>query len=384
MVLKVEEVFDRLREWPHRAAGSDEELEARETLITLLSAEPDVEISEEGFFAPASYLPFVWTVAIGSAGALLASAFAPLFMASVALLFAASHFLYFDWRASPLIWLGAKTVCANLVASKGQGERLIILMAHLDSAPASFFYRARIVGFLKESVFATSIFVGLCVFIPLIEAQGTMVPHTVKLFVTTVIVAQAALATIDRLRFGYSPGANDNLSGVSAVTALASRLWQTMPANTEIRLVITSGEQAGLLGAQHYWRHHREELQYRDTHVLNFDTVGAGALGYVLQSGGFTPVRYEGQLAMAADKVAAQDHRFLDIRPAMHGMGDFGTVWFNRDRISALTIAGYDEMGRMPHIHTMEDKPDHVDLFLVERAVSYGEAIIEGLPSRHP
>ncbi len=382
MVLRVEDVFDRLREWPHRAAGSDEELEARETLITVLSAEPGVEISEEGFFAPTSYLPFVWTVAIGCTGALLASAFAPLFMASVALLFAASHFLYFDWRVSPLVWLGAKTICANLVASKGKGERLVILMAHLDSAPASFFYRPGIVAFLKETVFVTSVFVGLCVVIPLLEAQGTLVPLAVKLFVTTVIVAQATLVTIDRLRFGFSPGANDNLSGVSAATALASRLWRTVPANTEIRLVITSGEQAGLLGAQHYWRHHREELQYRDTHVLNFDTVGAGELGYVLRSGGFTPIRYEGQLALAADSVTERDKRFRDIRPAMHSIGDFGTVWFSRDRISALTIAGYDETGRMPHIHTMEDKPDHVDLSIVERAVSFGEVIIEGLPPR--
>lgn len=384
MTLKAEDVFYPLREWPHRAPGSEEELEAREMLITLLTAEPGVEISEEGFFGPSSYLPFLWTVTIGCTAALLASAFAPLFMAGVALLFAINHFLYFDWRVCPLIWLGAKTVCANLVASKGKGERLIILMAHLDSAPASFCYRPGVVDFFKESVFVTSIFVGLCVVIPLIEAQGTLVPIGVKLFVIAVILAQAILATIDRLRFGYSPGANDNLSGVSAATALASRLWRSVPANTEVRLILTSGEQAGLLGAQHYWRHHREELRFRDTHVLNFDSVGAGALGYVLRSGGFTPVRYEGQLAVAADKVAGQDDRFKDIRPAMHGIGDFGSVWFTRDGISSLTVAAYDETGHMPHIHTVEDTPDRVDLSLVERAVSFGEAIIDALPTPNP
>lgn len=380
MALEVREIFGRLREWPHRAAGSEEELEARETLITLLSGEPDVEIAEEGFFGPTSYLPFLWMIALGCSSALLMSAAAPLFAFGVAMLFVVSHFLFFDWRVSPLIWLGAKTVCANLVARKGQGERLIILMAHLDSAPASFAYRPSQVGFFKEAVFAASTFIALCAIIPMIEAQGATVPLSVKLLVATIVLAQAALATIDRVRFGFTLGANDNLTGVAAATSLASKLWRTAPQGAEIRLVITSGEEAGMLGAQHYWRHHREELLFRDTHILNFDTVGVGALSYVVASGGFTPVRYEGALAAAAERATEQDGGFGDIRPAVHHVGDFDTVWFARDRISALTLAAYDAEGRMPHIHTMEDNAVHVDLALVERAVSFGEAVIRALP----
>lgn len=382
MALEVREIFGRLREWPHRAAGSEEELEARETLITLLSSEPDVDIAEEGFFGPTSYLPFIWIIAVGCASSLLMSAAAPLFAFGVAILFVGSHFLYFDWRVSPLIWLGAKTVCANLVARKGQGERLIILMAHLDSAPASFAYRPSQVGFFKEAVFAASTFIALCAIIPMVEAQGAPVPFPVKLLVATIVLGQAALATIDRVRFGFTPGANDNLTGVAAATSLASKLWRGAPQGTEVRLLITSGEEAGMLGAQHYWRHHRAELQYRDTHILNFDTVGSGALSYVVESGGFTPVRYEGALAMAAERATTREGEFGDIRPAVHHVGDFDTVWFARDGISALTLAAYDSDGRMPHIHTMEDRAAHVDLALVERAVSFGEAVIRALPEQ--
>jgi hypothetical protein len=380
--ISAREIFGTLRQWPHRGAGSEEEMEAREALITALSGEHDVFITEEGFLAPRTYLPFFWAIALGACAALMLSHHAPLFMGMFALLFVVSHFLYFDWRVSPLIWLGAKNICANLVVTKGSGSRLVILMAHLDSAPASFAYRPGPVRHFKAAVYGGSALLALSVAIPLLEAQGAAVPFAVKALVAGLILLQAVLASLDFWRFGHTPGANDNLTGVAAATALASRLWRNMPANTEVRLVITSSEEAGMLGAQHYWRHHREELKHRDTHVLNFDTVGQGNLSYVVETGGFTPVYYDGQLALTAAAVTRLDNRYRGIRPARHRVGDFDTVWFARDNISALTIAAYDDDGFMPNIHTMEDRALHVSMDTVEQAVAFGEAVIHTLP-RH-
>ena len=381
-MLKAREIFEKLSEWPHRGCGSEDEMEAREALIAELTGEYGVDITDEGFKCPRSYLPFFWMIAIGQAVVVLLSPWAPAFMLAAGILFFLSHLLYFDWRVSPLIWWGARTVTANVSASRGAGNRLVILMAHLDSAPSSYAYRPEQVRHFKLSVYMGTFIVGLGALIPAMGTQDVTLPNWAGWIVALLLLGQAVVASIDFWRFGYTPGANDNLTGVAAATEVASRLWKTMPPDTEVRLVVTSGEEAGMLGAQHYWRQHRDELKQRETHVLNFDTVGYGNLSYVTQSGGFTPVYYDGPLARAAAAVTKIDKRYGHVRAAKHHVGDFDSVWFARDGISSLTVAAYDDEGLMPHIHTQEDKADHVDMAIVEDAVRFGEAVIRTLPKR--
>ncbi|MBL4837314.1 MAG: hypothetical protein JKY34_07025, partial [Kordiimonadaceae bacterium] len=141
MPLEVQNIFNSLLEWPQRGTGSEDEMMAREQLVTHLEGEPGVDTVEEAFLAPATALPFFAVVAAGQVFAMWAASS----MALIALLaggtFFVSYFLFVDGRISPLVWLTPKKITANLVAKKGEGRRLFILMAHLDSAPASYAHR---------------------------------------------------------------------------------------------------------------------------------------------------------------------------------------------------------------------------------------------------
>ncbi|TNE62059.1 MAG: M28 family peptidase [Alphaproteobacteria bacterium] len=381
MALAARDIFNLLREWPHRGAGTEEEMEAREALVAELTGIPDLDITEEGFTTPRSYLPFFWTIALCQAVFVMVAPLAPMAFAGAAFLLFASHVLYFDWRVSPLIWLGGNTVSANLVARKGAGRRLLILMAHLDSAPASFAYRADQVRHFGLSVWLSTGIVAFGVLVPLAVAAGLDLPLWLRGIFALVLVGQVVLASVDFWRHGFTPGANDNLTGVACATEVATRMWDQLPADTEVRLVITSAEEAGMLGAQHYWRQHQDELKARDTHVLNIDTVGAGKLAIVGESGGFTRVYYDTALMRAAAALSQLNPRYAGVRPVVHKVGDFDSVWFVRDGISALTLAAYDKDGLMPHIHTQDDRAVHVDLGLVEDAVEYAEALLRLLPT---
>ena len=382
MAVSAREIFEVLSEWPHRGTGSEEEFEAREQLSAKLAGEWGVEVGEEGFITPRTYLPFFWTIALGQAACVLFSSYAPFLIALGGFGLFVSHFLFFDWRVSRLIWMLGRTITANMVAKKGTGRRLVILMAHLDSAPASYAYRADQVSHFKVSVYVGTALVSTGMMIPLIESGGLELPYWLKLLLAGLLVAQAVMASIDHWRFGFTPGANDNLTGVAAASEAASRLWAKMPDDTEVRLVITSAEEAGMLGAQHYWEQHHEELKARETHVLNFDTVGYGKLAFVTESGGFTPTFYDTPLAAAARALTHLNKRFEAIGPARHHVGDFDSVWFVRDGISSLTLAAYDENGMMPRIHTMDDTARGLDMTIVEEAAAFGEAIIRTLPTR--
>lgn len=380
MALQVKDVLSRLSEWPHRGVGSEEEMEAREALITELSGEFEVEISEEGFDAPSSYLRFLWSMGLTAIGALLLTNIMPFIMVLAGSVAFVSIFLFFDWRLSPLVWWGAKNTTANLVATKGSGRRLFILMAHLDSAPASFAYRPGQVAHFRLSIWVSTGLFGLGVLFPVLASLGATIDPVTLGASAALILGQLILASMDFWRFGYTPGANDNLSGVAAATSAASHLWRFMPDDSEVRLVITSAEEAGMLGAQHYWQTYRDELKMRETFVLNLDTVGCKNLRYVVESGGFTRVHYDNSLRQTADSVTRLNAQFAGILPTRHDIGDFDSIWFHRDGFPVLTLASYDAEGYMTAIHTPDDTPEKLYIESVELAAQFAESIVRMIP----
>lgn len=382
MALECAQIFKSLLEWPHRGAGSEDEMMAREMLVTYLEGEAGVDTVEEAFYAPTSYLPFFLMISAGTAFAIWTAATMLYIALAVGLLFFVSHILFFDWRVSPLIWFSPKKMTANLVAKKGKGRRLFILMAHLDSAPASFAYRPEQVKNFSVSIYLSTALIATGVMVPIFAVAGYPIPVWFLWLLTLALGGQIMLTGLDFWRFGYTPGANDNLSGVAASVAAASRLWRHMPDDAEVRLVITSAEEAGMLGAQHYWQQHKDELQAREVYVVNLDTVGNKNIRYIIKSGGFTPVLYTNRLTQTAALASKQNEHFSSITAGTHKIGDFDSVWFQRAGINAVTIASYDDDTMMPHIHTPNDKAEYVDIRQVELASRFAEAIIRMSPTR--
>ena len=71
-----------------------------------------------------------------------------------------------------------------------------------------------------------------------------------------------------------APGANDNLSGVFIHTAIFKLLAQEKRlANTEVMVVFTGCEEAGLRGAKVWAKLHKEEFGGPETMVLTLDTI---------------------------------------------------------------------------------------------------------------
>jgi hypothetical protein len=71
-----------------------------------------------------------------------------------------------------------------------------------------------------------------------------------------------------------APGANDNLSGVFILTTIFKMLAQEKRlANTEVMVVLTGCEEAGLRGAKVWAKLHKEEFGGTETMVLTLDTI---------------------------------------------------------------------------------------------------------------
>jgi Zn-dependent M28 family amino/carboxypeptidase len=145
-----------------------------------------------------------------------------------------------------------------------------------------------------------------------------------------------------------------------------------------VRLLITSCEESGLLGAQAYARTHAAEAA--GTAFLNFDTVAADApLTYILREGG--PVRFwpaSPALVRLAEEIARRRPELeLGPAPTTPGLPTDATP-FRARGWEAITFLAQTEHG-IPHYHLPTDVYEHVSAEAVARALETGRELLREL-----
>src|SRR5690606_13969527 len=119
------------------------------------------------------------------------------------------------------------------------------------------------------------------------------------------ITAVGTAALIDIARGDVVPGANDNLSGVAVLVALAER-WKTEPVEGVRVLLVSAGAEEELQGGIYgFLQDHAAELDPATTSCLVVDTVGSPQL-VMLEAEG--PVRMHYYDEQFRDLVASAAH----------------------------------------------------------------------------
>jgi len=152
----------------------------------------------------------------------------------------------------------------------------------------------------------------------------------------------------------YSPGANDNASGVSVVLTLARHFCEYPPDHLDMRYVLFAAEELGLVGSEAFVR--GTELSKEDTWVINMDMVGAGKqLCYVRGSGLLPPRLTDGRLNELLREA------YPDIKRHYYFMGnsDFSSFVAEGFRAASLCTKG-DPQARVV-FHTERDTIEYVD-----------------------
>jgi len=385
-------VIRALAALPHRGATTANERRAADLLEELLIGY-GAEVTREPFRTPTTYIWPVWWMLGAMIAGLVGASFAP--WPALVLVGATSlaTVLYFDWRWSPASLLPPRGRSENIVARQpvGAGEvrstthtgdrTTLVLMAHYDSAPVSLLYLPSMVKGFRRSLIASLLLTMVAVGIVLLEALEIGPPFVTwaRWALAVYFLAQGVAASFDYFRHGFTNGAADNASGTGAAVATARRLWASPPAAWDIVLVLTGAEEVGMVGAAHYFRRHRAQMDPSRTVVLNFDNVGSGALKVITETGSLTPVVYDSDVVRAALAVAAEEARFSAVKPAAWHIGDFDTLIFARAGIPSLTLSAQDARGLVPHLHRPDDVLEHVDLFLPAQAADFAWAVVDRL-----
>jgi Zn-dependent M28 family amino/carboxypeptidase len=175
-----------------------------------------------------------------------------------------------------------------------------------------------------------------------------------------------------------SPGANDNLTAVAVLVALAERLREAPIANLRVLLVSCGAEEVLQGGIHGFAKRHFPALDRDRTWFLNLDTVGSPRL-ILLEGEGpvvmedYHDRAYRDLIGRAADRAGAH------IRRGMRSRNSTDAVIPSRAGYPTATITSMDRYKALSNYHKMSDTPENVDYRTVSRALVLTEAVAREL-----
>jgi hypothetical protein len=274
---------------------------------------------------------------------------------------------------TPLSDLLARSSSQNVVATvepRGEVERTVCLVCHLDTSRSGLMFDPRFVRHLNRWL--------------LIQSAALMVQATEPVLgrfglgraaigaARAVLVGGLGLLAERELRGQDVPGASDNASGVAVVSELALELAGSPLEHTRVVALMTGCEESGLLGAQAF-------LRSRDTSgwlFLNVDSVGGPAtLRYTLREG--LAVTWDCDPALTGIAAAiARTEPELGLEPSEGPIGltyDVTPVLARGGR--GITLVAGDD-GVIPNYHWPSDTTENLDPGSLVRTLEVARRIV--------
>jgi peptidase M28-like protein len=368
-----------------RRAGSEGERQAADWIAERLEREGcQVQIDQEQFLD--GYARVIGSLAAGSAlagAAALGRRTRKVAGAAAALITAA---IADDVSNGPRLYRRATTAPQptwNVVASCGdeQAGRTLVVLAHHDAAPTGAIFDdrgqalwgERFPGIIERVDTSLPLWWGMLSapgLVALGAARGRR--GMIKAGVGLSLLATAVLADIARRP--VCPGANDNLSAVAVLVALAARLREEPIDGLRVLLVSCGAEEVLQGGIHGFGARYFPTLDRDRTWILNLDTLGSPKLIMLEGEGPVVMEDYHDRgfrdlIARAAEAAGTP------LRRGMRSRNSTDAVIPSRAGFPTATIASMDRYKALSNYHKMTDTPENVDFMTVLQALTLTEAV---------
>ena len=275
----------------------------------------------------------------------------------------------------------------NVVARAGDpaAERTLVVLAHHDAAQTGRIFDQRGQTWVGERApglierVDTSLPLWWSVLAgPALVSAGAATGRRGLVAAGAAGAAMSAAAFHDIARSPTVPGANDNLSAVAALIALAERLQATPLAGLRVLLVSCGAEEVIQGGIHGFGRRWFDSLHRDRTWFLNLETIGSPRL--VLLEG-------EGPVVMED----YHDRRFRDLvhrvagetgiplRRGLRARTSTDAVVPSRAGYPTATLASVNRHKALSNYHLMSDTPENLDFRTVGSALALTEAVAREL-----
>jgi hypothetical protein len=275
----------------------------------------------------------------------------------------------------------------NVVGELGAADapRTLVLLAHHDAAPTGKIFDDTFQAWLGET------------FPGVLERIDTSLPLWWTLLSAPTLVALgslrgrrgliaaglagSALGTAvfaDVARSPIVPGANDNLTAVAVLVALAERLRGAPVEGLRVVLASCGAEEVIQGGIYGFAARHFPSLDRERTWFLNLETLGSPRLIMLEGEGPVVMEDYHDRgfrdlIARVADRTGAH------LRRGMRARNSTDAVIPSRAGYPTATLASMNRYKALSNYHLMSDTPENVDYRTVRQALALTEAVAREL-----
>jgi peptidase M28-like protein len=389
--MRLTETVSGLVGFKRRGAGTDAERRASIWLgDELARAGRDVRI-EPFWCRPNTALAHTWHVALAIAGSLIAIP---------------SHTV-----GAVIVAIALVSIVADAIVGRSLGRRLtlehasqnvvatspgkpahptrLIITANYDAGRAALAYRkvfrttaarlrsltgGRAPGWIAWIVIATAWLLATAIL--RIAGVSKTTVGVVQLIPTIGLVIAVPLL-LDLAGAEWSPGANDNASGVAVALALAAALEAAPPPGVAVDVVLAGAGEGGGIGLRKYLRANRRTLQPSNAIVLGIAPTGGGRPSWWVSDGQFIPFRTSATLRRLCAEIAtgephlkAASHRGRGGTPALPALGR---------RLPGIAIGCLDDRGVAPRSHQSDDTPDRTDAKAMDDALQFALMLVDAI-----
>lgn len=274
-----------------------------------------------------------------------------------------SILLELSFRPNMLRWIlpkgDSQNVSARIEATSEVREQ-VALVAHLDSHRTPLVFSSR--NWVRWFERLVPIGMVFAVFLILIFILGIIVPLP---WLQTVALGPMAVALIMLVLMlqadftSYTPGANDNASGVGVVLSLAEQLAKDPLEHTKVWIVLTGCEEVGCYGSDEFIRKHGNDLG--NAAWITIDTVGSyrGVPVFLSDETFLTTCRSDERLLATMHEISNRHPEAGAHEISMKGSYTDGAIGFKHG-LRVLTFESHQEDGTLSNWHRPTDTIDSV------------------------
>lgn len=381
MVKKITDICEKIGP---RAPGSVQELQAQESMAQDLKQWAD-KVEIEGFTvhrqAFMGFIPFTVATALAATVLFFFKPLVGFILTVLGIIPLILEFLMYKRFLDPF-FIGHPS--HNVIAtrkSSGETKKRIIFIGHSDSQ-----YEWKLnykLGGTGMKLFLIPAVVGLiaCCIASLVKFVVldvcAVASHGVDTFflVVGIVLCVFVVPYIGFLFFqSYTksvPGANDNLSGCLASMSVLKHMAESDVRfeNTEVRVILTGSEEAGLRGAKDYAEKHEKELKEIETVVVACDTMRDLEYMAVYDRDLSGTLKHDKQVKELVKNAAANCG--LDVPYSSIYIGACDAAAFTQKGIKSTGFAAMDPTPPR-YYHTRLDSPE----ILVPEALKVGAEVL--------
>ena len=359
-----------------RPAGSEQEHEAQKLMAAELDGACDKVEIEPFDVHPGAFLGWILTDGIMMIAAIVLFFFGmsaiALALCALSLIFAIVEFLLYKKLLDPFF---PKKTSHNVVAvrkPKGEVKRRIIFSGHADSANE---WRFTYYGGSKLLVPIIGLsFVGILLGLVLgiwavaaghaFSAADSGALNVMRyVFLAWIPILLTALFFENKKR--PVMGANDDLTGCFISMAVVKYMQQhdIRFENTEVWVVLTGSEEAGLRGAKAFCKAHKNELSDVETVFVGLDTIRDYDFAAVYSRDLTGTVKNDAGACALVKEAAKQTGLDLPYKSVFFGATDAAAV--TQAGMKAVSVSAMDP-APAKYYHTRLDTADNLDIKTVE------------------